>query len=135
MHPVRKAVHLLVQSRSRVPLSCSYPFVCPAGFLYRNKSKAQQVPSPGVGAAGAAQHAQHYYPELVGKLTPTGRVQPTTIGGLFKIFDALRRIAGDEQRMIQVREGRLCDAGLWGRLHETSMMQAQASRPRDTGAC
>lgn len=42
------------------------------------------------------------WPELVGKLTAAGRTLPATTTGVSKVFDALRRIAGDEGRMLQV---------------------------------
>lgn len=43
------------------------------------------------------------WPELLGKLTPSG----TALVGntdVQKVFDAIRRISGDEKRMLQVKE-------------------------------
>jgi hypothetical protein len=34
------------------------------------------------------------WPELVGKVTATGRLIPATTGGVFRVFDALRRLSG-----------------------------------------
>lgn len=42
------------------------------------------------------------WPELVGKLTATGSTLPVGSVEIRKVFDALRRIAGDERRMMQV---------------------------------
>jgi hypothetical protein len=41
------------------------------------------------------------WPELLGKLTPSGVVQVGSMD-VRKVFDDLRRISGDEKRMMQV---------------------------------
>ena len=45
------------------------------------------------------------WPELLGKLMPTGGTLPVGSIDVRKVFDALRRISGDERRMMQVRGG------------------------------
>lgn len=42
------------------------------------------------------------WPELVGKITAAGRLIPAHTGGLFRVFDALRRLSGDEGRIQHV---------------------------------
>lgn len=42
------------------------------------------------------------WPELLGKLTPSGGTMAVGSIDVRKVFDALRRISGDERRMMQV---------------------------------
>jgi hypothetical protein len=46
------------------------------------------------------------YPDLFGKLTATGRVLLAGKADVYKVFESLRRMAGDENKMLQVRRAR-----------------------------
>lgn len=43
------------------------------------------------------------YPLLVGKLTATGRVLSSGNADVYRVFTALRKLSGDEKRLMQVR--------------------------------
>lgn len=62
------------------------------GLLYRLPAKT----------SAAAAELFDQWPDLVGKVTPTGRTLPSTTTSVHRVFDALRRIAGDERRIMQV---------------------------------
>ena len=72
-----------------------------AGLLFRLRDEA----------AGAAASEPLEWPDLVGKVTASGKLLPAPspggVGGTSgagRVFKALQRIAADESRLLQVRE-------------------------------